>query len=142
AKQTVAPTTTINPELLQNAALADQMAMVGLPDAQYMQALGNINRNQAGALRVASTSGRPANVASILQQSNLATGQLDAADAAARQSNQRLAMNARAAVAQDRNRVFDWDRQKYMLQLQQIGALRNAGNQNIFGAIGNVAQMA
>lgn len=142
AAQTKAPVATINPEIFENVALARRMANTGLPDEQYNLALQNINRNQAGALRVAQTSGRPVNIASILRQSNDAVARLDAQDSAARMANQRTLMGANTALAGERNRLFNWDREQYMMALQQIAGMRQSGANNIFGSIGLLSNVA
>lgn len=142
AAETVAPEATINPEIAENRAIAQQMAQVGLPQQQYNLALQNIYRNQAGALRTAQTSGRPTNVASILRQSNDAVARLDAADAAARMANQRTLMGANTALAGERNRLFNWDREQYLMALQQIASMRQSGTNNIFGSIGLIGNLA
>lgn len=129
--------------LTENQARAQQMAQVGLPQAQYNLALQNIQRNQAGALRAAQTSGRPVNVASILGQTNQATLQLDAADAAARIQNQRLAMQQNSALAAENQRVWNWNEaQRYQELAGRIAQLRAAGQQDLWGGIGMLGQLA
>lgn len=142
AAETQAPEATINPEIAENRAIAQQMAQVGLPQAQYNLALQNIYRNQAGALRTAQTSGRPTNVASILRQSNDAVARLDAQDAAARMANQRTLMGANTALAGERNRLFNWDREQYLMALQQIAGMRQSGTNNLMGALGLLGNVA
>lgn len=141
ASETVAPTTEISPEVLENQALARQMSLVGLPQEQYNLALQNINRNRGGALRAAATSGRPSSIASILRASDDAVARLDAQNAAARMANQRALMGANTAVANDRNRVFNWDVNQYNAALQQIAGMRRAGTSNVFGALGLLSNM-
>lgn len=142
AAETVAPEATINPEIVENRAIAQQMAQVGLPQAQYNLALQNINRNRAGALRAVSTSGRPSTIASILRASDDAVARLDAADAAARMANQRTLMGANTALAGERNRLFNWDREQYLMALQQIAGMRQSGTNNLMGAIGLLGNVA
>lgn len=142
ARNTVFPTASVAAPLVENVGIAQQMASTGLPDEQYNLATQNINRNQAGALRTLSTLGRPSSAAGILRQTNDATLRLDAADAAARQANQRTLMQQNQVLAQEQNRVWDWNnRQKYLMQLQEISQLRNAGNQNIFGSLGSLVNL-
>src|SRR5690606_23899081 len=99
-------------------------------------ALQNISRNQAGALRQFQRGNTPASLASIVRAGNDATLQLDAANAQQRVQNQRYADQARLNLAQEEQRVENWNlQQPYLRNLQRIGQLRNSGSQNIFGGI-------
>lgn len=142
-RQNPYPTATVDPLIVENQARAQQMAQVGIPQAQYNLALQNIQRNQAGALRTAQSSGRPANVASILDRTNQATLQLDAADAAARMQNQRLAMQQNSALAAENQRAWNWNEaQRYQELAGRIAQLRTAGQQDLWGGIGMLGQLA
>lgn len=142
-RQNPYPTATVDPLIVENRARAQQMAQVGLPQATYNLALQNIQRNQAGALRAAQSSGRPVNVASILDRTNQATLQLDAADAAARMQNQRLAMQQNSALAAENQRVWNWNEaQRYQELAGRIAQLRTAGQQDLWGGIGMIGQLA
>lgn len=141
-KENPYPTAEVDPLLAENRAIAQQMAQGGLPRAQYNLALQNNQRNLAGALRAAQTSGR-VNVASILNQANQATLQLDAADAAARMQNQRLAMQQNSALAAENQRVWSWNEaQRYQELAGRIAQLRTAGQQDLWGGIGMLGQLA
>src|SRR5690606_2232132 len=72
----------------------------------------------------------------IVRAGNDATLQLDAANAQQRVQNQRYADQARLNLAQEEQRVENWNlQQPYLRNLQRIGQLRNSGSQNIFGGI-------
>lgn len=140
-KQNPFPTASVDPNILKNQAIAEKMASIGLPG--YSTYLQNIQRNQAGALRTAATSGRGTNVASILGQTNQAVAQLDVADAEARAAGQRLAMDANAAVAAENQRVWNWNEAtQYQMLAQNIAQLRQSGQQDLFGGIGMLGQLA
>jgi len=143
-RQNPYPTATVDPLIAENQARAQQMAQVGLPQAQYNLALQNIQRNQAGALRAAQQSSRgPVNVASIVDRTNQATLQLDAADAAARMQNQRLAMQQNSALAAENQRAWNWNEaQRYQELAGRIAQLRTAGQQDLWGGIGMLGQLA
>lgn len=137
------PDAQVNGNLIQNLALSEQMANIGLPQQQYINALQNIQRNQNAGLRQASRSAGTGSIASIVRAGNDATANLDVTDANARLQNQQLAMQNRGVLAQEENRVWDYnERQRYNEVMQRAAALRGAGNANTFGALGNVAQMA
>lgn len=136
-QQNVFPTTSVNQNIQQNVANANMGAALGIPAAQYNLALQNINRNQAGALRSQERSGRPQSLASLVRAGNDATLQLDAQNAQTRIANQRYADQARLNLAQEEQRVFNWNEaQPYLRNLDRISQLRGAANQNIFGGIG------
>jgi len=133
----------ISPALLQNAAVAEQMAGVGLPGQQYSLAQQGIQRNLSGVLRqTQAVGGYGVNLPSILRQANYSQQQLDASNAAAQMNNQRLAMQARTQLAGEQARTFGWnERTRYSEAAARIAALRSAGNQNIAGALGFLGQM-
>lgn len=138
----VRPEAEVNANLQENALQAEQMASIGLPQQQYTNALQNIQRNQNAGFRQVANRAGIGSIASLTRASNDATTNLDVTDANARLQNQQLAMQQRGVLAQEENRVWDWnERQKYSQQLQQIQQLRSAGQQNMFGALGNIASM-
>lgn len=138
------PTYTIPEEFKQNLAIAENMAKVGLPQQQYNNALNNIQRNQAGALTTLSRSANPAaGLATLLRGSNAATMNLDAQDAAARQANERLAMQNRGILGQQRLEEQQYNKfDKYSENFNQAQAYRGAANQNINNAFNGAAQLA
>lgn len=141
-RNTPRPDAEVSNSLLKNLAEAEQMATIGLPQEVYNNAFQNIQRNQSTAFRTASKTGGTTNIASILRASNDATMGLDMQDAERQRQNQLIEMQQRGVVAQDEQRVWDWnERQKYEQAMAQVAALRGAGNSNIMGAVGSVAQM-
>lgn len=135
------PTATVDQNLVYNANRARELAQIGLPG--YNTYLQNIGRNQAGALRIAQTSGRPVNVASILRATNDAVAGLDIQDANARIANERLAMQQNAALAAENQRVWGWNEaQRYQELAGRVAQLRGAGQQDLWGGIGTLGQLA
>jgi len=137
SKKPKRPEYEIQGEYTKNAFEAEQMAKEGLPQAQYNRALGNINRNQAGALRTASNLGGGSALKSlnnILQSSNDATLALDVQDAAAKRNNSLLAMQQRGILAGQKQNKWDYDKnQVYQQAYQQKQRLIGAGMQNAIG---------
>lgn len=136
------PMTSVNNNILQNVAQAEQMARTGLPSQVYNNQLNQINTGLTAGLRQVGRLGSASSVASVLRGYNAGLGALNASDAQNMQANQRLLMQQRGLLANEQERVFNWNRaQPYLRTMQQVASLRNAGNQNIFGAIGNIAGM-
>lgn len=135
------PDYVIPDQFKQNYALAKQMAQVGLPQQQYQNQMNNINQNQAGALQNLSRSANQgANLAAIVRGGDAATNNLNAQDAAARQGNQRYAIQQNSVLggqelAKQQSDKFD----KYTENYNRAAALRGAGNQNIYGGAGDLA---
>ncbi len=132
---------TVNSLIAGNAAQAQNQARIGIAEQQYQNALNQQNQNLSNILGVASRSGRNIPLAGLLRQSNLATQNLNSQDAQARQQNQRFAMQQNQVLAQEQQNVRKYNvEDPYMRKMQQAAELRNAGNQNIFGALGMAAQ--
>lgn len=132
---------TVNSLIASNAAQAQNQARIGIAEQQYQNALNQQQQNLATILGTASRSGRNIPLGGLLRQSNLATQQLNATDAQARQQNQRFAMQQNQILAQEQQNVRSYNiEQPYMRRMQQAAELRNAGNTNIFGALGLAAQ--
>lgn len=141
-KNNILPIDRVNQNILQNQALARQQAQIGIASQQYNNILNQQQGNLATVLNTASRSGQNINVGGLLRQANQATLNLNSQDAQARQQNQRLLMQQNQAVAQEEQRVFNWNKaQPYLRTAQQVASLRNAGTQNLFSGIGTVAQM-
>lgn len=135
-------TESVNENIAKNAALAEQAAQVGLPQEQYNKQQEAINRNQATGIRLASRNTRPTGISSIVRATNDAMGNLNAQDAMARQQNQRLAMQQRGALAQEQNRVWDWNnRQRYLQNARAASETIGAGRRNLFGGIQGLSQL-
>ena len=134
------PLTQVNSNILQNVGLANQMAQVGLPQQQYNNALQQQQQALAGGLRTLSRGGGTANIATLLRSANQGINNLNVADAQARQQNQRLLMQQRQNLANEEQRVWNWNvANPYLRNMERVAQLRNAGNQNIFGALGNLS---
>lgn len=136
-------TESVNQNLINNAAIAENAARVGTPQQQYNQQQDAINSNQAAGIRMLNRSNNPvAGVSSLVRQSNLATGRLNAQDSIDRQNNQRVAMQQRGILAGEQNRVWDWNnRQRYLQNAQAASQTINAGRQNLFGGIQGLSQL-
>jgi len=138
------PTYNIPAEFLQNKNIAAQMAQIGMPQQQYNNATNQIQANQAAAIAAASNSNNPSGaIAKIQGQTNAATGNLNAEDAAARQNNQRYSLQQNAAygdqeLAKQQNDVFD----KYTRNFNLMQAYRGAGTQNLMGAASDATSLA
>lgn len=143
AKQNVRPTYEIPKEFQQNVAIAENMAKVGMPSQQYNNALNNIGRNQAGAIRQLGRSGNPsAGLASMLRAGNDATMNLDAQDANSRMNNQRFAFGQRGMMGQQKLAKQNWDKLSlYNEKAAAAEALQGAGRQNTFGALNDLSQL-
>jgi hypothetical protein len=146
SKKPKRPEYEIQNEYTKNAYDAEQMAKEGLPQAQYENAMSNIDRNQAGALRTASNLGGGSALKSlnnILQSSNDATLHLDVQDAAARRNNMLLAMQQRGILAGQKQNKWDYDkRQVYDQKYQNRQRLIGAGIQNIVGGAQTAAGLS
>lgn len=143
ARNNTRPTYQIPEEFQRNAQLAEQMAQIGLPQQQYNAALQNIGRNQTTAINALSRSANPSiGLASLLRQSNNATLNLDAQDAAARQQNQRFAFGQRGLLGQQKLAKQNWDQlSRYQEIAQNAQALQGAGRQNAFGSLSDLSRL-
>jgi hypothetical protein len=136
------PLTSVNNNILQNVALAEQMQRVGLPSQVYNNQLNQMNTGLTAGLRLAARQGGTASIASTLRGFNSGVSNLNAQDAQARQGNQRLLMQQRGVLANEQQRVFDWNKANpYLRTMQRVASLRNAGTQNIFGGVGALSSM-
>lgn len=146
AKNNVRPDFEIPKEFQQNLAIAENMAQTGMPQQQYNNAVNNIGRNQAGALRQFGRTGNQGSLASVLRASNDATMNLDAQDAGARQNNQRFAIGQRGQMGQLQLQKQQWEKiGKYEENANAAAAMQGAGQQNKFGALNslsNIGQLA
>ena len=137
------PLTNVDPNIVNNVGLAEQMAQTGLSDRVYNNALTNLNTGLSAGTRAIGRMGGTSSVAATLRAFNQGVNNLAAQDQAAQQSNQRLLMQQRGALAAENQRVFNWNKaQPYLAMQQRIASLRNAGNQNIFGGFGALTTLA
>jgi hypothetical protein len=127
------PTQTVPAEELANQQAAQRMADEGMPSAQYIQAQKNIQRQQAAA--IADQQNRRlggANVGAIQEQTNDATGNLDAQSAMIRRQNQLNLQTVNSGVAGYKQSAFDWNQKnRYLQNYQYSMSLLGAGNANI-----------
>lgn len=124
-------------EILQNQKRAELAANEGLPSQQYNNAMKNFKNNQANVLASAMDR-RSALMAlpKILQQTNMATGNLDAQDAAARQQNQRILYGINSEVGQYRDKEFQLNKMNpYQRDYNYAMGLLGAGNQNLISGV-------
>ena len=143
AKANIRPIASVNENYLKNVALAENMGRVGLPQEQYNRGIQNIGRNQSAAFTSLSRSANPmAGIQGLLRASNDATLGLDVQDANARLNNQRFAFGQRQNLANEQNRVWDWNkRARYNEEAQAAGQEIAAGKQNAFGALTDISQL-
>lgn len=142
AKNNPFPTETVNPLFAQNLAIAENMGKTGLPQQQYQQAQQGFARNQAGALRQFARTGGRGNLGGIIRAGNDSQLGLDAMDAQARIGNQRLAFGMRNQLANEQNRVWDWNnRSKFLQEAQAAGQQMGAGRSNLMGGLNNLSML-
>ena len=122
---------------LEAENLARGMAAEGMPEAQRMAALQNIQQSAVQAGRTAGMAGRGAMLGSIgnvqAQQDRSVAG-LAAQDAAARMQNQRFLYSALMAGAQYQDKAFANQFQSYMNKEQQRRSLVGASLRNTLEA--------
>ena len=141
-KNNVLPVTKVNSNILSNALQARQMAQIGLSSAQYNNQVQMQQNNLSNVLASASRSGSNIPVAGLLRQANQSNMNLNALDAQTRQQNQRISYQQNSALANEEQRVFNWNKaQPYLRTAQQVASMRNAGTQNIFGGLGTIANL-
>lgn len=142
-RNNIRPIAQVNNNYLQNTAQAEQMARGGLASRVYNNAINGLDTGLTAGLRFAGRSGGVNSVASILRGYGAGVNNLNAQDQQAQQQNQRLLLQQRGILAQDQQRVWNFNKANpFMERAQQVASLRNSGNQNIFGgiqALGNVA---
>lgn len=142
-KNNIRPIDKVNNNFLQNTAQAEQMARGGLASRVYNNAMGGLDTGLTAGLRQIGRSGGVGSIASTLRAYGAGVNNLNAQDQAAQLQNQRLLMQQRGMLGQEQQRVFQFNKvNPFMERAQQVASLRNAGNQNIFGgiqALGNVA---
>lgn len=143
AKNNIRPITQVNENYQKNVDMAESMGRTGLPSEQYNRSFQNIGRNQAVALNALGRSSNPsAGINSLLRGSNDAVMGLDAQDANARLQNQRFAFGQRSALAQEQQRVWDWNKKsRYQEEANVAGQQIGSGKQNIMGALNNLSSL-
>jgi hypothetical protein len=143
AKQNEFPDEAVNQNIIQNSAEADQMAQTGMPQAQYNNQQQAIDRNQAGSLRLLSNGNMPnSSLSSLNRAGNDATANLNSQDAVDRQQNQRFAIGQRGLLANEQNRVWDWNhRQRFLQNARAAAEYMHSGSQDISGALDNISSI-
>lgn len=131
------PTATVNSNIAKNQALAQSLAKQGLPSPVYNNQLNQMQQGFSSAFRnMGQRSTNGTNVNAFLRNYNNGLMNLNSQDAQARQQNQQTLMNANSAMAQEEQRVWNWNQaQPYLRNAQNISQLRNAGNQNIISGV-------
>jgi hypothetical protein len=120
-------------EVMENKRRAEIAANEGMPSQQYTNAMRNIRQNENDVLN-ASLDRRSALMAlpKIQRQSNNATSNLDAQDAAMRTQNQRALYGINSQIAQYRDKAWDINKmQPYQRDYGYAMGLLGAGNQNL-----------
>jgi hypothetical protein len=138
------PTYSIPKEFAENVSLAKQMAQIGLPQQQYNNQLNAIGRNQASGLQTIGRSANPGTgVAQVVRASNDANNNLNAQDAAARQSNQRFFIGQNQNMAQQQLAKQQYDKfDNYTENFNRAQSLRGAANQDFNGAVNAASNVA
>lgn len=131
-----------NSLIAQNLADAQQIARRGLPSQIYNNQLNQMQQGLATGMRGLSRGGvTPYNVATLLSGYNRGLSNLNAMDAQAQEQNRRTLFGARQAMAQEQSRAFEINQMNpYLTTAQEVSRLRGAGDQNIFGGLGLMAQ--
>ena len=143
ARRNIRPTAEVNNNYLKNVQIAEQMGRTGLPAEQYNLAQQNIQRNQAGAFNALGRSANPtAGINSLLRASNDAQLGLDVQNANTRLNNQRFAFGQRNNLAQEQQRVWNWNnRDRYLEEANAAGQQIGSGKTNAFGALTDLSAL-
>jgi hypothetical protein len=131
------PTESIPAAVFENQDRARELANKGLPSEQYNQAMQNIQRQQMAALnRTQDLRGGLSTIAGVQQNTNDATLNLDAKDAAARMKNIMNLQGVNNQVGGWQDKIWDNNvKQKYIQNYNYAMGLIGAGNQNQIGGI-------
>lgn len=132
AEANVRPDMPIPTAILESQKLAKSMAQEGLPSEQYTKGLKNIDRTATSALRGATDRrGGLMSVGQVQATKNDALGNLDVADANARQRNQMNLINQTNQLGRYQQNAWDWNKkQKFLETAASVRALMGAGNAN------------
>lgn len=121
----------IAPEVLENKTNSLIGAETGLPAAQYAQAMKNIQRQQASAIK----SGQDRRMAGSLiggvqQNTNDALLKLDTQNALARERKQKELMGVNNTIGMWRNRIYNNYRSKWIADQNYALSEKGAGEAN------------
>lgn len=138
------PDESVPQEAIENRDRAREQANVGLPSAQYNQAMKNIQRQQSTALAGSQNKrGGLTVLPQILQGTNDATMKLDVTDANARLQNEGRFQNANTVVGNWKNKIWDNNiKQKYIKDYNYAMGLLGMGNANEAKALDQFGQSA
>jgi len=146
AAKNARPDMPIPTAILESQKLAKSMAQEGMPSEQYTKGLKNIDRTATNALRGATDRrGGLMSVGQVQATKNDALGNLDVADANARQRNQMNLINQTNQLGRYQQNAWDWNKkQKFLETAASVRALMGAGNMNsnqgLDRVMGGVAQ--
>lgn len=140
-KQNQYPTQQVPQGIQQDATRANQLALQGLPSAQYQQAMQNIQRQQANAILASqSRNAGMGTIGSIQQGVQDAQLGLAGQDEAARLKNIENAQQQNQVLGQYQNQAFDWNsKNRYLQTYQYANSLMGAGYQNVTRGIDSAA---
>lgn len=139
-RNNIRPTATVNSNLVRNAGDASIAAQTGLADRVYNNALNQLNTGLNAGARQIGRMGGTASVASTLQAYNQGINNLAAQDQQAQIQNQNRLFGARTALANEQQRVWNWNEVgRYNEMAQRIANLRGAGQQNVFNGISTLS---
>ncbi len=131
------PTTSVDPNILQNKMLAGQYASEGIPDSARNFAADAIDRNLGSSIGAGLASGQSVGfINNAAQGSNEAFQNLMMQDALQKSRNRETLLDANKQLADENLRVFNWNKVvPYEQKFNQFTNQTNAGAQNIFGGL-------
>lgn len=135
-RNNIRPIATVNSNLVKNAGDASIAAQTGLSDRVYNNALGQLNTGLNVGARQIGRMGGTASVASTLQAYNQGINNLAAQDQQAQMQNQNRLFGARNTLANEQQRVWNWNEAgRYNEIAQRVAQLRGASQQNVFNGL-------
>lgn len=142
-RNNIRPVATVNSNIVKNVGDASIAAQTGLSDRVYNNALNQLNTGLSAGARQIGRMGGTASVASTLQAYNQGINNLAAQDQQAQMQNQNRLFGARTALANEQQRVWNWNEAgRYNEIAQRVAQLRGAGQQNEFNGISTIATQA
>ena len=138
------PEREIPPEVLQNLSQAQVQALEGMPEAQRMAYIEDVQRSTQGGLR--QLSDRRSGIAGVVQ---LHQNELDAQrnlmgqDASLRMANQDRLQSQRTEMGRQRDMQFDINQyQPFLDKMRMAEGLIGSGMQNMMGGVKSGSRMA
>lgn len=142
-RNNIRPTATVNSNIVRNVGDASIAAQTGLTDRVYNNALGQLNTGLNAGARQIGRMGGTASVASTLQAYNQGINNLAAQDQQAQMQNQNRLYGARNTLANEQQRVWNWNEGgRYNEMAQRIAQLRGVSQQNVFNGLTTLATQA